>query len=86
MRLLGVHIDEVMDFEAHTGNVVRTCFFQLSHPKAIGNCIPLDTANTLVNAFVVTRLDYCIYVCMYVHLYCAVLITRRSSRMRYGRA
>ena len=43
----------------HTGNVVRMSFFQLRQLKAIRNCIPLDTAKTLVNAFVVTRLDYC---------------------------
>ena len=39
--------------------MLRTCFFQLWQLKAIRNCIPLDTAKTLVNAFVVTRLDYC---------------------------
>ena len=44
----------------HTGNVVRTCFFQLRRQlKTIRNCIQLDTAKTLVNAFVVMRLDYC---------------------------
>ena len=59
VTLLGVYVDEAMGFEAHIGNVVRTCFFQLRQLKAIWNCIPLDTAKTLVNAFVVTRLDYC---------------------------
>ena len=59
MRLLGVYIDETMSFEAHIGNVVRKCFFQLRQIKAIRNCIPLDIAKTLVNTFVVTRLDYC---------------------------
>ena len=50
---------EAMSCEAHIGNVVRTCFFQLRQLKAIRNCIPLDTAKTSVNAFVVARLDYC---------------------------
>ena len=59
VRLLGVYVDDAMRFEAHIGNVVRTCFFQLRQPKDTQNCIPLDTAKTLVNAFVVTRLDYC---------------------------
>ena len=48
-----------MSFEAHIGNVLRTCFFHLRQLKAIRNCIPLDTAKTLVNAFVVMMLDYC---------------------------
>ena len=39
--------------------VVRTCFCELRQLKAIRNCIPLDTAKRLVNAFLVTRLDYC---------------------------
>ena len=59
MRLLGVYVDEAVSFEAHIRNAVRTCFFQLQQLDAIRNCIPLDTAKTLVNAFVVTRLDYC---------------------------
>ena len=59
VRLLGVYVDEAMSFEAHIGNVVRTCFFQLRKLKAIRNYIPLDTAKTSVNAFVVTKLDYC---------------------------
>ena len=59
MRLLEVYVDETLSFEAHIGNVVRTCFFQLRQLKAIRNFIPLDTAKTLVNTFVVTRLDYC---------------------------
>ena len=35
-----------MSFEAHIGNVMRTCFFQLRQLTAIWNCIPLDTAKT----------------------------------------
>ena len=43
----------------HTGNVVRTCSFQLRQLEDIRNRISLDTAKTLVNAFVVTRVDNC---------------------------
>ena len=50
MRLPGVYVDDAMTFEAHTGHVVRTCFFQLSQLKVIRKSIPLDTAKTLVNA------------------------------------
>ena len=59
VRLLGIYVDEAMSFEAHTGNVVRTCFFQLRQLKDIQNCIAVDTAKTLINAFVFTMLDYC---------------------------
>ena len=58
VRLLGVYVDETMNYEIHVGNVVRTCFFQLRQLKAIRSCIPLDTAKTFVNTFVVTRLAY----------------------------
>ena len=59
VRILEDYVDEAMSFEAHIGNVVRTCFFQLRQLEAIRNCLPLDTSKTLLNAFVVTRLDYC---------------------------
>ena len=48
VRLLGVYVDEAMSFEVHIGNVVTTGFFQLRQLKAIRNCIPIDTAKTLV--------------------------------------
>ena len=48
----------------------------LSHNN-IHNLSMLIVGNEIVDA---------LYVCMYVHLYRAVLITQRSSRMRYGRA
>ena len=40
VRLLRVHIDEMMSFKAHIENVVSTCFIQLHQLQAIRNCIP----------------------------------------------
>ena len=59
VRLQSVHIDDVTSFEAHIGNVVNMCLFQFRQLKAVRNCIPLETAGSLVNSFVATRLDYC---------------------------
>ena len=58
VRFLEDYVDEAMRFEAHRKCCVNM-FFQLRLLKVIRNCIPLDTTKTLVNAFAVTRLDYC---------------------------
>ena len=34
-------------------------FISVVATQGYSDCIPLDTAKTLVNVFVVTRLDYC---------------------------
>ena len=46
-----------MNFEAHY--VLSLCLFQLHQLKTMQNCIPVETARTLVNTLLVTRLDYC---------------------------
>ena len=39
--------------------VVSSCFYQLRRIKSSLKALPLETAKTLVNCFVVSRLDYC---------------------------
>ena len=39
--------------------VLSSGFFNLRHIKSFRRCLPADAAKSLVNAFVVLRLDYC---------------------------
>ena len=56
---LGVTIDSQLNMSAHVAAVSRSCFFQLRQLRIIRDSLSLDAAKTLVNAFVVSRLDYC---------------------------
>ena len=59
VHLLGAHLDETMRFETHSCKIVRACFFlKLRQLKGIRDCLSLDAVKTLLNAFVVSRLDY----------------------------
>ena len=59
VRLLGAHLVETMCFETHVSKIVCACFFQLRQLKVIRDCLSVDAAKTLVNAFVASHLDYC---------------------------
>ena len=48
-----------MCFETHVSNIISACVLQLRQLKGIRDCFSLDAAKTLVNAFVVSRFDYC---------------------------
>src|ERR1700733_9188686 len=43
----------------HVSQLVRGCFYQLRRIKSIRRLIPTSTAVTLVNSFLVSRVDYC---------------------------
>ena len=59
VRLLEAYLDETMRFETHLSTIVRAWFFQLRQLKGICDYLGLDAAETFVNAFVVSYLDYC---------------------------
>ena len=59
VKLLGFHIDEDLSLVTQIGKTVSSVFFHLRQIKAIRKCIPTDAARSLVNAFIVSRLDYC---------------------------
>ena len=59
VKLLGVHIDEWLSLSVQISRTVSSGFFHLRRIKAIRRCLPSDAAISLVNAFVVSRLDYC---------------------------
>jgi hypothetical protein len=59
VKLLGYYIDSDISMATQINRTVRSCFFQLRQIRAIRRNLPLDVAKSLVNAFVVSRLDYC---------------------------
>ena len=59
VRDLGVLFDGALTLTAYISRTVSTCFYQLRQLKSIRRCLPVDLARTIVNAFVVSRLDYC---------------------------
>lgn len=59
VRNLGVTVDSSLSFCTHVNRVVSSCFYQLRRIKSSLKALPLETAKTLVNCFVVSRLDYC---------------------------
>ena len=56
---LGVTVDSSLSFRTHVKRVVSSCFHQLRRIKGSLKALPQETAKSLVNCFVVSRLHYC---------------------------
>uniref|UniRef100_A0AAR2K8P7 Reverse transcriptase domain-containing protein n=1 Tax=Pygocentrus nattereri TaxID=42514 RepID=A0AAR2K8P7_PYGNA len=56
---LGVIIDSDLTFDQHIGSITRTAFLHLRNIAKIRNALSLRDAETLVHAFITSRLDYC---------------------------
>ncbi len=59
VRLLGVIIDSELNMSAQVNSMVSTCFYHLRRLRTIRRSLPLEASKTLINAFIVSRLDYC---------------------------
>ena len=59
VKLLGINIDDDMSSSTHISKLVSSGFFYLWQIKFIHRCLPADVTKSLVNAFVVSRLDLC---------------------------
>ena len=49
----------ISTMDAHDGNVVRSCFYQLRQLRGVQKSLTTDARRSLVTAFVSSRLDYC---------------------------
>ena len=58
VKLLGIYIDDDMSSSTQINKVVSSSFFYLRQIKSIRRYLPADAAKSLVNAFVISRLDY----------------------------
>ena len=59
VKNLGFILDRHHTMNAHVTNIVRTCYFELRRLVSIRRFLTSTTA-TLVSAFVLSRIDYCI--------------------------
>ena len=60
---LGVILDNQLKMTDHVAALCRSCFFQLRQIRSIKRSLTSDARKTLVNAFVMSRLDYCNSLC-----------------------
>ena len=60
---LGVILDNQHKMTDHVAALCRSCFFQLRQIRSIRRLLTSDARKTLVNAFVMSRLDYCNSMC-----------------------
>jgi hypothetical protein len=59
VRNLGVTVDSALTFQPHISHVVSSCFYQLRRMKGSLKLLPFDIARSIVNCFVISRIDYC---------------------------
>ena len=57
VRNLGVVVDQKFAFQSHVNKTVSSCFYQLRRLKSSVKALPFETAKTLVNCFVISRID-----------------------------
>ena len=58
-RILGVILDDKLSFSDHIAATARSCRFQLYNIRKIRPCLTDDAAKLLIQATVISRLDYC---------------------------
>ena len=56
---LGVTIDSQLTMSDHVASLCRSCFFQLRQLRQVRSSLTTETTQTLVHAFISSRLDYC---------------------------
>ena len=59
VKSLGVCIDEKLSFDHHVNEVVRTCNYRLKNLARIGSKLTENLKITLVQNYILTKLDYC---------------------------
>ena len=60
VKNLGFTLDCHLTMNAHVSNIVRTCYFELRRLASIRRFLTSTATATLVSAFVLSRIDYCI--------------------------
>ena len=59
VRNLGVITDNEMDMKAHVSHICKICYFQIRNIRKIRPFLSVDATKKLVQALVISRLDYC---------------------------
>ena len=58
-RNLGVSFDADFNFKIHVNKIVKSCFYYMRDLRRIRKHLTVDSATSLANALVSSRLDYC---------------------------
>ena len=58
-RNLGVIFDSGLDFKKHISSVCRSSFYQIRQIRQIRSSLNMDSAITLANSLVHSKIDYC---------------------------
>lgn len=59
VRNLGVILDAELSFQKQAASVTSSCFYQISQLWQVRSCLDRTSTETLVHAFITSRLDYC---------------------------
>src|SRR5664279_4916765 len=59
VRDLGVLLSSDMSMSSHVNKVVSECFYKLRQLKTCRRCLPTPVAASLINCFVISKVDYC---------------------------
>ena len=91
IRNLGVIMDPKLSFQSHVNHITKTAFFHLRNIARLRPTLSQPAAETLIHAFITSRLDYCnsllygatdkvLKKLQYVQNSAARLLTRTRSR------
>ena len=59
VKNLGVHFDSTISMSRHTDSIVKSCYFHLRNIGKIRRYLSPESCKILVQALVISRLDYC---------------------------
>ena len=59
VRNLGVHMDSALDMQVHITKLCQTCYMYIRWIRRIRSVLTPDATKSLVQALVISRLDYC---------------------------
>ena len=59
VRNLGVILDPTLSFQSHIRSITKSAFFHLKNISRLRQSLSDSVAETLIHAFVTSRLDYC---------------------------
>ncbi len=59
VRNLGVHLDQELKMKTHVSHVIKSAYMHLRKIRSIKKFLSKNSLKTLVNCFILSRLDYC---------------------------
>ena len=84
VKNLGFTLDCHLTMNAHVSNIARTCYFELRRLASIRRFLTSTATATLVSAFVLSRIDYCLYlICFFLHCFIFTIVSTSFLLPRY---